>query len=173
MTGSTAAESLSANLNMEIQRFLVDEAALLDERRFGDWFALLTENISYRVTAQVVRNTEDGPQEYDIVDEDKESLKLRVDQLGDPRLTRAENPPSLYRRFVSNFRVSRIEPADRFSVKTNLLVYKSRPSTGVTELYAGERHDRLLRVDDRLSLESRIVRLDQAVLAGGTLSTLF
>ncbi len=173
MTGSTAAKPLSADLNMEIQQFMVDEAALLDERRFGDWFALLTDNIAYRVTVQVVRNTEDGPQEYEIVDEDKESLRLRVDQLGDPRLTRAENPPSFYRRFVSNFRVSRFEQGDQFSVITNLLVYKSRPSTGLTELYAGERHDRLRRIDDRLYLDSRIVRLDQAVLAGGTLSTLF
>ena len=173
MTGSTAIEPLNADLNMEIQQFLVDEAALLDERRFGDWFALLTEDITYRVTAQVVRNTEDGPQEYEIIDEDYETLSLRVDQLGDPRLTRAENPPSLYRRFVSNFRVSRIEPSDRFSVITNLLVYKCRPSTGVTELYAGERHDRLRQIDGRLCLESRIVRLDQAVLAAGTLSTLF
>ena len=173
MTGSTAAESLSADLNMEIQQFLVDEAALLDERRFGEWFALLAEDITYRITAQLVRNTEDGLKAYGIIDEDRESLKLRVDQLADPRLTRAENPPSLYRRFVSNFRISRIEPGDQFEVITNLLVYKNRPSTGVTVLYAGERRDRLRRIDDRFYLESRVVNLDQAVLEGGTLSTLF
>jgi hypothetical protein len=40
-------------------------------------------------------------------------------------------------------------------------------------LYAGERRDRLRRIDDRLYLESRVVNLDQAVLEGGTLSTLF
>jgi 3-phenylpropionate/cinnamic acid dioxygenase small subunit len=164
---------VSADLNLEIQQFLVDEAALLDDRRFADWFALLTEDVSYRVTARVARDTADGAQEYEIIDEDKELLKLRVDQLGDPRLTRAENPPSFYRRFVSNFRIELVEPEDRFSVTTNLLVYKNRPSTDVSELYAGERRDRLHRLEGKLFLESRLVRLDHAVLAGGTLSTLF
>lgn len=172
MTGSNTAGRLSADLTLEIQQFLVDEAALLDERRFADWFALLTDDITYRVTAQVARNTEDGQQDYEIVDEDKETLRLRVDQLSDPRLTRAENPPSFYRRFVSNFRISRTGASDLFAVKTNLLVYKDRPSTGVTELYAAERHDRLQQGDAGFRIQSRLVCLDQSVLARGILSTL-
>ena len=154
----------------EIQRFLADEAELLDRRAFAEWFDLLTPDVSYRVAVHVARRTEDGAQMHDIIDEDRENLRLRVDQLANPRLTKAENPASLYRRLVTNIRADRTETADVFFVRTNLLVYKSRHGGG--DLYAGEREDTLRRVDGRLRIAARLVRLDQTVLRGGTLSTL-
>ena len=169
--GERRGAPVGADLDAEIHRFLADEAAMLDRHAYADWFELVTDDISYRITVQVVHAREDGPVEHAIVDETHDSLRLRVDQLADPRLTRAENPPSSYRRFVANVRADVTEDPDSFHVTESLLVYRNRQPNGVPELFAGEREDVLRRVDGRLRIASRIVRLDQSVL-GTTLSTL-
>lgn len=172
MDGDRRLQPVGVETWTEIYRFLADEAALLDRRAFADWFALLTDDIAYRITTHVIQPRENGERQHEIVDEERDSLRLRVDQLADPRLTRAENPPSLYRRFVSNIRVNHMDVPDCFAVEANLMVYKNRPPNRETELYVGERHDVLRRVGGELRIAARVVRLDQSVLAGGTLNTL-
>lgn len=157
---------------IEIQRFLIHEAALLDRRAYGGWYDLLTEDVQYRVTAQVARDAEDGNQEFAIVDEDAESLKLRVAQISDPRLTRAENPPSMTRRLVSNFQAFHAAPPDTYEAETNLLVWRNRGTAPDGGFYVGGRNDVLRRTKDGLRIARRHVRLDQTVLHDGSLSTL-
>ena len=94
----------------EIQRYLNREAAMLDRREFTEWLALLADDVTYRVTLRRARDDEAGPERYAIVDDDRANLELRVNQIADPRLTRAENPPSLTRRFVSNMEATRAAP---------------------------------------------------------------
>src|SRR5262249_8992009 len=89
-------------LFVEIQRFLFLEAGLLDRRDYGTWLTLATDDIRYRVTAPMTRDAGASAASYAIVDEDLAGLKSRVDQISNPRLTRAENPPSMTRRVVSN-----------------------------------------------------------------------
>lgn len=163
---------VGTDLLLEIQRFLADEAALLDRRAYREWVALLTDDISYRVTTRIVLHSEDGDRDHAIIDEDMDTLRLRVDQLADAKLTRAENPPSFQRRFISNIRADHGERPDSFRVETNILVYKNRPSNDEIEFYVGERRDILRRVDGALRIAERLVRLDQSVLDGGTLNIL-
>jgi len=170
--GDRAPRPVDAETHLLIERFLADEAALLDRQAYAEWFALLTDDVAYRITTRVHRDREDGIVEHAIVDEDHDNLKMRVDQLANPNLTRAENPPSLYRRFVANLRADLDDRPDSFAVRTNLLVYKNRPSNADVELYAAERHDLIRRTDAGLRIAARLVRLDQSVLVGGTLSTL-
>ena len=172
MDGDRRLQPVGIDTWMEISRFLADEAALLDRRAFADWFALLTNDVVYRITTHVIQPKEQGERLHEIVDEDRDSLRLRVDQLADHRLTKAENPPSLYRRFVSNIRANHTDVPDCFAVEANLMVYKNRPSNRETELYVGERRDVLRRVGGELRIAAREVRLDQSILGGGTLSTL-
>ena len=155
-----------------VQRFLNHEAALLDGRAYQQWFALLTDDIVYRVSAQVARDAEAGVLDYTIVDEGAHHLKLRVDQIDDPRLTRAENPPSMTRRFVSNTQVAPAAPPDTFAVDTNILVYRFRATAPDGGFYVGRRRDLLRRVDGSLRLARRDVRLDQTMLLDGSLSIL-
>ena len=157
---------------LEIQRFMHHEAALLDRREFMAWLDLLTDDICYRISAQVTHQAEDGPEHYAIVDEDGDSLTLRVRQLADPRLTRAENPPSLTRRFVSNLEATHAAPPDTFAVATNLLVHRARPRAQETGTYVGGRRDVLRRSGGKLLLAERHVRLDHTILRDGSLSTL-
>ncbi len=158
---------------IEIQRFLNYEAGLLDDRAYGEWFALLTDDIEYRISAQVARDAAAGIQENAILDEDAASLRMRVDQISNPKLTLAENPPSLTRRMVSNFHSHIAPPPDAFTVETNLLVYRSRGVAPEGGLYVGKRTDTLRRTDGGLRLARRHVRLDQTILYDGSLSILF
>ena len=153
-----------------VERFLYDEAALLDQRDFESWLALLDEDITYLVTTQVARRTEDGVTRLAVVDDRGEKLRLRVAQLADPNLTHAENPSSLTRRFISNIRASR--SGDSYEVTSNLLVHVSRANGAPAELIAGLREDRLRKQGDSLCIANRSVHLDQTVLHAGTLSIL-
>src|SRR5258708_2864188 len=115
-------------LYLEIQRFLFREAALLDRRDYVAWLSLATEDIRYRVAAAVARDAGAPAVDYAIIDEDLAGLKSRIDQISNPRLTRAENPPSMTRRVVSNIEAYHTGKQDELSVVSYLLAYRSRPS---------------------------------------------
>jgi 3-phenylpropionate/cinnamic acid dioxygenase small subunit len=155
-----------------IQRFLYREAAHLDRREYQQWLGLITDDIIYQVTARVSRYAEETALDYAIIDEVAVSLKMRVEQIANARLTRAENPPAFTRRFVCNFDAT-VQAPEEFAVVSNLLVYRNRMNLPEGALYVGERRDLLRRMNGDLRLARRHVRLDQAVLNDGAVSTLF
>ena len=156
----------------EIQRFLIEEAALLDGRHYEQWLALLTNDIRYQVCAQLNRDAGATPVEYEIIDEEAGRLKARVAQIANPRLTHAENPPSLIRRFVSNLLPAPGDAAGELRATSSLLIFRTRPDLPDGGLYSGIRRDVLRRIDGRLRLARRRVVLDQSILSG-TVSTIF
>jgi len=157
---------------LEIQRFLFRETALLDRRDYGGWLALTTQDIRYRVSAMVARDAGAEPVDYAIVDEDQVGLKSRIDQISNPRLTRAENPPSMTRRVVSNIEAYDGESAGQFLVKSYLLAFRSRSSAPEGGFYVAERWDVLRRTAGGWRLAKRDVHLDHVMLFDGALSTL-
>jgi 3-phenylpropionate/cinnamic acid dioxygenase small subunit len=159
-------------LFIEIQRFLYREAALLDGRDYAGWLSLVTEDVQYRVTAALARDAGTTAVDYAIVDETLTGLKSRIDQISNPRLTRAENPPSLTRRVVSNIEAYRTEKQGEFSVTSYLLAYRSRPTVAEGGFYVAVRHDTLRRGPAGWRLARRNVKLDHVMLHGGALSTL-
>jgi 3-phenylpropionate/cinnamic acid dioxygenase small subunit len=162
---------VSQQLYIEVQRFLNQEAGLLDHHKYREWFSLLTDDATYRVFARV--NVDAGASEvgYAFVDETHASLRARVEQISNPKLTHAENPASLTRRFISGIEVLH-DGADQFVATSNILIYRNRPSLQEEGFYAGDRRDVLRRVDGALRIASRDVRLDQ-VMIRGAVSTLF
>jgi 3-phenylpropionate/cinnamic acid dioxygenase small subunit len=172
MSAARTHRPVDDNEYVAIQRFLYREAALLDRREYQQWLALLTDDVIYRVFARVTRDAQATSLDYAIIDEDATSLKMRVDQISNPRLTRAENPPAFTRRFVSNFE-AKVEAPDQFAVESNLLIYRNRMNIPNGGLYVGERHDLLRRMNGELRLAQRHVRLDQTILHDGAVSTLF
>jgi len=157
---------------LEIQRFLFRETALLDRRDYGGWLGLMTEDIRYRVNALVARDAGVPAVEYAIIDEDLVGLKSRIDQISNPRLTRAENPPSMTRRVVSNIEAYHGTVASEFSATSYLLAYRSRPSAPEGGFYVAERQDLLRKSASDWRLARRSVRLDHIMLVDGALSTL-
>ena len=159
------------DLFVEIQRFLFREASLLDRRDYGAWLSLATEDVHYRVTAAVARDAAATPVQYAIIDENLTGLNSRIDQISNPRLTRAENPPSLTRRMVTNIDAYHAEKQGEFSVTSYLLAYRSRPSAPEGGFYVAVRHDTLRRSSD-WQIAKRDVHLDHIMLFDGSLSTL-
>lgn len=166
------ARAVSDALFVEIQRFLYREAGLLDRRDYTGWLALVTRDIRYRVRAGVARDADAKPMNYAIIDEDLSGLKSRVDQISNPRLTRAENPPSMTRRVVSNVEAHHSQKQNEFEVVSYLLAYRSRPSAPEGGFYVAVRYDTLRRGASGWALASRDAHLDQTMIFDGALSTL-
>ena len=159
-------------LFIEIQRFLFREAALLDRRDYEGWLSLTTEDLHYRVSASVARDAGTTAVDYAIIDENATALRSRIDQISNPRLTRAENPPSLTRRVVSNIEAYHTERQGEVSVESYLLAYRSRSSAPKGGFYVAVRHDTLRRNGSDWRLARRNVQLDHTTLYDGALSTL-
>jgi 3-phenylpropionate/cinnamic acid dioxygenase small subunit len=166
------ARAVDDRLYIEIQRFLFREAALLDLRDYIGWLALTTEDINYRVNAAVARDAGAVAVDYSIVDEDALALKSRIDQISNPKLTRAENPPSLTRRFVSNIEAYQGSTPGEVLATSYLLAYRSRSSVPEGGFYVAQRQDTLRKGASGWRLARRLVQLDQTMLFDGALSTI-
>jgi PAH dioxygenase small subunit len=158
--------SVSDDVFVTIQRFLYLEASYLDRRAYSEWLTLLTDDVHYRVSAKINRDASLPPLDFAFIDSDATGLRQRVDQISNPRLTHAENPPSLARRFVCNLQAEYGDNDNEYIATTNLLVYRTRPEQPQGNLYAGMCHDILRRVEGKLRLARRNVELDQSMLYG-------
>lgn len=163
LTERAAAPSLE--LRVAINDFLIEEAELLDSRRFEDWLALFTADVEYKVPVRTTRKSGNSDVANDIFhfDETHASLSLRVRRLGTD-VAWAEDPPSFTRRFVTNVKVTWGERDEEFAVRSYLLLYRARGDRGTHDLICGERHDVLRLQERRLRIARRRVLLDQTTL---------
>jgi ethylbenzene dioxygenase beta subunit len=145
----------------EVEEFLYREAELFDEWRLREWLGLLTDDIVYRVPIRIAKEKTEGESavtgvstEMFHLDEDKDSLELRVERL-ETGFAWAEEPPSRIRHHVSNVRVG-----EGLAVRSNVLVYRSRWDKSDYDILSAERRDVFRRVDGELKLASRHVILD-------------
>lgn len=167
-----AMSPVAAELYLMIQRFLYHEAALLDQRRYLEWLGLLTEDVNYRVTAPITRDAA-APMTYTIVDEGWVDLKARIDQLSNPRLTRAENPPTLVRRMIGDIEALQSDTMADITVTSYVMAYRGpRPGNPASGFYIAAREDRLCRDGNSFRIARRRIDLDHTILEGGTLTTL-
>ena len=154
-----------------ITEFLYHEAELLDDGRYRDWLGLLAPDIRYQVPIRVAKERGAGEDAITGVatnmfhlDEDRDSLELRVDRL-ETGFAWAEEPPSRIRHFVSNVRTAPVEGhTDEVAVRSSVLVYRSRWDQAGHDLLSGERHDILRRMDTGWQLARRRVILDNTTL---------
>ena len=171
-------------LTQEIAQFLYREAELLDERRYGDWLALLADDIRYWMPMR--RNVKYGEESREFTrevtdinwfDEGKDTLTRRVRQI-ETGIHWAEEPVSRIAHLVTNVQIieatpSAAEPCE-VSVKCRFLIYRNRVETE-TDLLVGKREDLLRRApDDRgWLIARRKIVLDQNVLMTKNLTFFF
>jgi 3-phenylpropionate/cinnamic acid dioxygenase small subunit len=150
---------------IEVEDLLVDEAELLDDRRFEEWLALFTDDLEYTAPIKVSRKSPapDVVDEIGHFDDTRASLELRVRRLRTD-VAWAEDPPSHTRRLVTNIRARTTDVDGELDVRSNLLLFRSRADRGAHDLIVGERHDRFRRVDGRWRIASRRAVLDQSSL---------
>jgi len=147
-------------------QFLVEEAHLLDELRFEEWFALLTDDIRYvmpvRVTALKAAD-ESSVQTMDHFAEDARSLRKRVERFA-TKFAWTEDPPSRLRHHVTNVRTFATDDPAQLAVESAVLLFRSRGDVNPPDFVSAGRSDLLRRTADGLRLARRHITVDEAVL---------
>lgn len=165
-------------LHHEISAFLYWEAALLDDRRYDDWFKLLADDLYYFMPVRSTRMRREGAGEFggadDVAhfDDDKASIWKRLRRLKTPQAW-AEDPPSRTRHMLTNIQCTPIA-ASEVRVESCFYVYRSRAEHTV-ETFVGGREDVLRRTGDERGWEivKRVIRLDQTVVLANNISFFF
>jgi 3-phenylpropionate/cinnamic acid dioxygenase small subunit len=164
----TATEMLpfSDERHMRVDEFMVREAELLDNRRYRDWLALLTDDIVYRMPVRVTaaHSLDDSVlRDMDHFDEDRYSLEKRIERF-ETEHAFTEDPPSRTRHLVTNLRTRLGEADGELHAQTYVLVFRSRLDVREPDWLVGERSDILREVGGLLRLARRDILIDESVL---------
>lgn len=156
--------------------FLIEEAAALDERRYGDWLELLTDDFVYEMPVPLSREDPALPQYASglyLAHESKSFLSMRFNRIGSDYAW-AERPAAFVRHFISNLRILHDTELDvgRWLVATNVLVVRSRLPEAAVLCSAG-RHDLIVATGDGLRLAHRTVFLDAELPSDSQISVIY
>lgn len=153
-------------LEREVEKFIIEEAAMLDEWRLDDWLALFTTEARYVVPATDTPAA-DPKETLALINDDMARLRGRVDRLKS-RHAHREFPWSRTRRFITNVRVKEII-GEEIVAHASFLVYRIR--SGQVDPLIGSYFYTLRRVDGALKISTRRAVLDlEALRPHGTLS---
>lgn len=144
-----------AALKDEVERFLYDEAELLDTWRLHEWLQLFTASARYLIPATDLPDG-DPTRDLFLVQDDRFLLEQRVNSLL-TRAAHAEYPHSRTRRLITNIRVSE-EPDGRVHAAANFGVFRVR--NGTLDTYVGCYRHVLVRDGDDLRFAVRKTVLD-------------
>jgi len=92
---------------MEIERFLYDQAEILDEKRWDDWIGLFTADGHYWMPAHESDTTGDGVPS--VFYEDVDLMRVRAKRVTHPRAW-SQKPPHRTCHVVSNVIVESLDP---------------------------------------------------------------
>ncbi|MHB8382013.1 MAG: aromatic-ring-hydroxylating dioxygenase subunit beta [Candidatus Binataceae bacterium] len=143
----------------EVEDFLYEEAALLDEWRLDEWLELLAEDVTYEIPPTDVPEG-DSRNTLFIIADDAVRIRSRVKQLLG-KSAWAENPRSRTRRLITNVRVLGAE-GDAFLASANFAVHRMRYES--VDTYIGRYNYKLVRKDGRLKIRERRAILDNEAL---------
>ena len=161
--------SQAHSLREEVEDFLYEEAALLDEWRLDEWADLFTEDARYVVPTTDLPEG-DPAQDLVFIDDDIVRIRARVKRLNS-RHAHREYPWSRTRRFISNVRVRQADDGD-LAVSANALVYRFR--SGEVASYVGRYEYRIRRADGGFRISHRRATLDhEALTEHGAVSIIF
>ena len=136
----------------EVERFLIREVGLLDERRFEDWIELFTEDGTYWAPAKI---DQDDPWEHvSLFFDDRELMTTRLARLRHPRVY-AQIPHSRTSHTIGNVTVDPPRPdTDAYEVGARFVMLDYRPGHGQRSF--GGRYDyRLVRHGDSFRIASK------------------
>ena len=137
------------------ETFLIQEARLLDERRFREWMELFAEDGTYWVPA-----APDQASPFDqasLFYDDRELMKTRVERLEHPRI-HVQTPPSRTAHLVGNVLLEQADEAKgEYVVGSTVIMVEHRDE--VQRLFAGRQRHRLRRDDAGLRIVEKRVDL--------------
>jgi len=150
----------------DVEEFLFQEAALLDEWRLDEWLGLFEKDATYEVPTTDRPNEDPHRSQYYVWD-DYELLTARVKRLKSKH-AHAENPHSRTRRLVTNVRLAETSDSN-LDVRAAFLIYKIRD--GNVDQFVGRYEHTLAANGEGLRFRKRRAVLELEVLRpGGRLS---
>lgn len=166
-------------LQYQVEQFLYNEAALLDNWDWDNWFALLADDIHYYMPVRTNRlrrqsKPDDEPRGAYLAhfDDDLSRMQMRIMQRKTGQ-NWAEEPPSRARHLVCNVQVDATAGGDdEIGVRSNFIVYRNRMDVE-EDLWAGERKDILRKTTDGFLIARRTILLEQNVVLSKNLSVFF
>jgi p-cumate 2,3-dioxygenase subunit beta len=143
----------------EVERFLIEEVALLDDWKLDEWFSLMQAGARYLVPGL---NTPDSDPDTALflVADDYTSLRSRIAQLNG-RSAWAETPRSRTRHQVTNVRILEADEHAAY-VTANFVVWRFQ--NGASDAYVGKYLHRMVRTADGLRFTERRCQLDLETL---------
>jgi 3-phenylpropionate/cinnamic acid dioxygenase small subunit len=139
----------------EIEEFLIQEARLLDERRFREWMGLFTEDGTYWVPA--VPNQESPFDQASLFFDDRDLMRTRVERLEHPRM-HVQTPPSRTAHLVGNTQIESVDQnKGECLVASTVIMVEYRDEQ--QRIFAGRQHHRLRRDGEGLRIVNKRVDL--------------
>jgi 3-phenylpropionate/cinnamic acid dioxygenase small subunit len=161
----------------EIQKMLVEEAAVLDKPDYRTWLTFLTPDVRYWMPIRSTRAADDTESEFTklgepaFYDETFREIESRVVKL-ESGWSWSEDPPSRTRRFVTNLRILDVRSETEVTVETNIILYRARLDNA-GDYWSARRVDDLRRVDHSWKIAGRSVFVDHTVLNTNNLGVFF
>ncbi len=161
-------------VRVEVERFLLFEARLLDEERYEEWLGLMTPDIHYWMPGVQARYRKDKTAPYSVermayFDDDMLNLRRRVTRFKQDTAW-TEDPPTRHVHAVSNIEAEVTDDDREYDVRSVVLSVRGRNEAEEDWLIA-RRRDRLRRDGDgTLRLARRAIYVTQAVLLAKNLN---
>jgi benzoate/toluate 1,2-dioxygenase beta subunit len=131
-----------------IELFLIQEAMLLDDRRFEEWRELFTEDGYYWVPLKP-EHTDPGAQAALFYD-DRQMMETRIERLRHPHI-HAQMPPHRTCHVIGNVIVTEFDASlGECTVRSTLIMSDHRLRT--QRIFSARVHHRLRLVDDTLHI---------------------
>jgi len=147
--------ALDAAIPAAFADFIIQEARLLDERRFREWMALFADDGTYWVPA--VPDQQSPFDQASLFYDDRDLMKTRVDRLEHPRI-HVQTPPSRTAHLVGNIAVEEQDTAKgEYVIGSTVIMVEYRDD--VQRVFAGRQHHRLRRDGDGLRIVQKRVDL--------------
>jgi p-cumate 2,3-dioxygenase beta subunit len=143
----------------DVEDFLYQEAALLDEWRLEEWLDLFTQDCVYEIPPPDLPDA-DTARSFSLVHDERTLLEQRVIRLKKPT-AHAEFPHSRTRRQITNVRILG-HAGDEVMCTANFAVYRMRH--GIDVVFIGRYEYVLKATPDGLKIKHRKAILDQSVL---------
>jgi len=137
----------------QVERFLYDEAQLMDEYRYDEWLALWTDDALYWVPTG--RDDIDPQREISLIYDDRVRLQTRISRLKSG-FAHAQEPKSRMRRVVSNIVIEEAENGEIITSSNFMLAELRR---GKQDIFAGRTIHRLRPYNGSFQLVSKKVLL--------------
>jgi 3-phenylpropionate/cinnamic acid dioxygenase small subunit len=129
-----------------LTQFVYDEARLIDEKRFDDWYELFTEDAYYWMP--LTRGQPDGDNHTSLFYEDKLLLRVRIERLKNPH-SFSQNQPSFCQHILQAPQLESTEAGGNgWVMRTPFLYIESQLDTqqllaGIARLHLVQRKGQL------------------------------